>query len=64
MQAVHDTRFQEYADHLQSESDRKSCFRISRQMAREGRYVIGVRCMENDVGNGVSDVCGTYEGTY
>ena len=36
---------QEFAADLQSESGRKNCFRIARQMAREGRDVINVCCM-------------------
>ena len=42
----------------QSESGRKNCFRIARQMAREGRDVISVCCMKNDAGNIVSDADG------
>ena len=34
---------------LQSESGRKNCFRIARQLAREGRDVISMCCMKNDV---------------
>ena len=33
-------------------------FRIARQMAREGRHVISVCCMKNDVGNVMSDADG------
>ena len=40
------------------ESGRKNCFRIARQMAREGRDVISVCCMKNDAGNIVSDADG------
>ena len=40
---------------LQSDSGRKNCYRIARQMAREGRYVISVCCTKNDVANFVSD---------
>ena len=36
---------------LQSESGRKNCFRIARQMAREGRDVISVCCMKYELGN-------------
>ena len=43
---------------FQSESGRKNCFRIARQMAREGRDVISVRCMKNDTGNIVSNADG------
>ena len=41
-----------------SESGRKNCFQIARQMARKGRDVISVCCMKNDVGNVVSDADG------
>ena len=44
--------------HLQSESGRKNCFRIAKQMAREGGDVISVCCMKNDAGNVVSDADG------
>ena len=44
-------KFQEFTADLQSESGRKNYFRI----AREGRDVISVCCMKNDVGNVVSD---------
>ena len=33
----------------------KNCFRIARQMDREGRDITSVCCMKNDVGNVVSD---------
>ena len=36
----------------------KNCFRIARQMAREGRDVISVCCIKKDVGNVVSDADG------
>ena len=49
---------QEFTADLQSESGRKNCFRIARQMAREGRDVISVCCMKNDAGNVVSDADG------
>ena len=54
---------QEYKLHeltadFQSKSGRKNCFRIARQMAREGRDVISVCCMKNDAGNVVSDADG------
>ena len=42
---------QEFTDDLQSESGRKNCFRIAKQMAREGRDVISMCCMKNDAGN-------------
>ena len=53
-------KLQEFTADLQSESGRKNCtsFRIDRQMAMEGRYVISVCCMKNDAGNGVSDADG------
>ena len=50
-----ESKLQEFTDDLQSESGRKNCFRIARQMAREGRDVISVCCMKNDAGNVVSD---------
>ena len=43
---------------LQNESGGKNCFRIARQIAIEGRDVISVRCMKNDVGSVVSDADG------
>ena len=43
---------------IQSESGRKNCIRIARQMAREGRDIISVCCMKNDAGNVVSDADG------
>ena len=49
---------QEFTAVLQSESGRKNCFRIARQMAREGRDVISVCCIKNDAGNVVSDADG------
>ena len=48
-------RLKEFTADLHSESGRKNCFRITRQMAREGRDVISVCCMKNDAGNVVSD---------
>ena len=53
-----ESRLQEFTADLQSESGRKNCFRIARQMAREGRDVISVCCMKNDAGNVVSDADG------
>ena len=53
-----ESKLQEFTADLQSESGRKNCFRIARQMAREGIHVIGVCCMKNDAGNGVSDADG------
>ena len=41
-----------------AESGKKNCFRIARQMAREGRDVIIMYCMENDARNVVSDADG------
>ena len=49
---------QEFTADLQSESGRKNCFSIARQMAREGRYVICVCCIKNNSGNVVSDADG------
>ena len=49
--AAQESKLQEFTVDLQSESGRKNCFRI----AREGRDVISVCCMKNDVGNVVSD---------
>ena len=51
-------KLQKFTADLQSESGRKNCFRIARQMAREGRDVISVCCIKNDVGNVVSDADG------
>ena len=51
-------KLQEFIADLQSESGRKICFRIARQMAREGRDVINVCCLKNDAGNVVSDADG------
>ena len=53
-----ESKLQEFTADLQSESGRKNCFRIARQMAREGRDVISVCCMNNDAGNIVSDADG------
>ena len=50
-----ESKLQEFTADLQGESGRKNCFRIARQMAREGRDVISVCCMKNDAGNVVSD---------
>ena len=44
-----ESKLEEFTADLQSESDRKNCFRIARQMAREGK---------NDAGNVVSDADG------
>ena len=52
------SKLQESTADLQSESGRKNCFRIAKQMAREARDVISVCCMKNDGGNGVSDADG------
>ena len=51
------SKLQEFTADLQSESGKKNCFRIARQMAREERD-ISVCCMKNDVGNVVSDTDG------
>ena len=53
-----ESKLQEFTADLQSESGRKNCFRIARQMAREERDVISVCCMKNDAGNVVSDADG------
>ena len=53
-----ESKLQEFTADLQSESGRKNCFRIAKQMAREGRHVISVCCMKNDAGNVVSDADG------
>ena len=53
-----ESKLQEFTADLQSESGRKNCFRIAKQMAREGRDVIRVCCMKNDAGNVVSDADG------
>ena len=53
-----ESKLQELTADIQRESGRKNCFRIARQMDREGRYVISVCCMENDVENVVSDADG------
>ena len=37
-----ESKLQEFTADLQSESGKKNCFRIAKQMAREGRYVISV----------------------
>ena len=50
-----ESKLQEFTADLQSESVRKNCIRIARQMARAGRDVISVCCMKNDVGNVASD---------
>ena len=49
------SKLQEFTADLKSESGRKNCFRIARQMARDGRDVISAYCMKNDVVNVVSD---------
>ena len=51
-------KLQEFTANLQSESGRKNYFKIARQMVREGRDVISVCCMKNDVGYVVSDADG------
>ena len=50
-----ESNLQELTADIQSESGRNNCFRISRQMSREGSDVINVYCMTNDAGNIVSD---------
>ena len=44
--AAQESKLQEFTANLQSESCRKNCFRISRQMAREGSDVISVCCIK------------------
>ena len=44
--AAQESKLQEFTADLQSESGRKNCFRITRQMAIEGRDVISVCCMK------------------
>ena len=56
--AAQESKLQEFTADLRSESGRKNCFGIVRQMAREGRDVISVCYMKNDVGNVVSDADG------
>ena len=53
-----ESKLQEFTADLQSESGRKNCSRIARQMAREGSDVISVCCMKNYAGNVVSDADG------
>ena len=53
-----DSKLQEFTADPQSESGRKNCIRIAKQMDREGRDVIGVCCMKNDAENFVSDADG------
>ena len=50
-----ESKLHEFTADLQSESGRKNCFRIAKQMDRAGRNVISVCCMKNDAGNVVSD---------
>ena len=54
MLSAQESKLQEFTADLQSESVRKNCFRIARQMAIEGRDVISMCCMKNDIGNVVS----------
>ena len=56
--AVQESKLQEFTADLRCASGRKNCFRIDRQMAREGRDVISVCCMKNKVGYVVSDADG------
>ena len=53
-----ESKLQEFTADLQSESGRKNCFRIAKQIAREGRDAISVCCMKNYAGNVVSDADG------
>ena len=43
-----DYKSQEFTSDIQSESVRKNCFRIARQMDRDGRDVISMCCMKNE----------------
>ena len=54
MLAAQESKLQEFTADLPSESGRKNCFRIARQMARCHQCVL----YKNDVGNVVSDVDG------
>ena len=56
--AAQESKLHEFTTDLQSESGRTNCFRIVRQMAREGRDSISVCCMKYEVGYVVSDVEG------
>ena len=49
------SKLQEFTVDLQGESGGRNCFGTAGQMAREGRDVISVCCMKNEVGNVVSD---------
>ena len=53
--AAQESKLQEFTADLQSVAGRMNGFRIARQMAREGRDVIRVCCMKNEVGNVMSD---------
>ena len=59
--AAEESKLQELTDDIQSESGRKNCFRLARQMTREGRDVISVCCKKDDAGNGVPHTYGTKE---
>ena len=50
-----ESKLQELTADLQSESGKRNCFRIARQLARD---VNSVCCMKNNVGNVVSDADG------
>ena len=52
--AAQESKLQEFTADIQCESG-KNNFRIARHMTRDGRDVISVCCMKNDVGNVVSD---------
>ena len=52
--------YNQFTADLQTESCRKTCFMIAKQMAREGRDVISVYCMKNYVRNFVSDADGKH----
>ena len=55
---VQEYKLQEFTADLQSESGRKNCFWIARQMDRERKDVNSVYCMNNNAGNVVSDADG------
>ena len=56
--AAQESKLQKFTSDLLSESGRKNCFRIARQMAREERNVNSMPCIKNNVGNVVSNADG------
>ena len=46
VKTAQESKLQEFTVDLQSESGRKNCFRIAKQMAREGRDAISVCCIK------------------